>query len=117
MILIRSKFLVNFLTFRFANAIALFPFVIIKKYDKDVIETMLNHERIHLRQQLELLLIGFYIMYVVEFILHYFRLKSRQRAYSSISFEREAYENEDNPDYLKMRGKWAFLKYLDFNKQ
>lgn len=115
MILIRSKFLVNFLTFNFANAIALFPFVIIKMDDKLVNKTMINHEKIHLRQQLELLIIGFYILYIVEFFIHYLRLRNRVKAYLNISFEREAYSNEENPEYLKFRKNWSFLKYLNFH--
>jgi hypothetical protein len=114
MILIRSKFIVNFLTLNFANAIALFPFVFIKKNDIVVNETMLNHEKIHLRQQLELLIIGFYILYLIEFIIHYIRLKNRLKAYLNISFEREAYRNEGNPEYLKFRKNWSFFRYFNF---
>ncbi len=115
MILIRSKFLVNFLTFKFANAIALFPFVIIKMDETTLNDTMVNHEKIHLRQQIELLIVGFYILYIVEFFIHYIRLQNRLKAYLSISFEREAYSNEDNHDYLKFRKHWSFLKYFNFH--
>jgi hypothetical protein len=39
-------------------------------------------------------------------------LKDRNLAYRNISFEKEAYLNEKDPDYLKKRSFWAFKKYL-----
>jgi len=43
------------------TGMALFPFILIKKKDLPVGDVLINHERIHLQQQLELLLIPFYI--------------------------------------------------------
>ena len=34
-------------------------------------------------------------------------------AYHAISFEREAYKNEKDLDYLKKRSFWSFLRYID----
>lgn len=74
---------------------------------------LLNHERIHLRQQAELLILPFYIWYVLEYFIRLVRYKDKKRAYRNISFEREAYANEANPDYSKNRKFWAFLKFLN----
>ena len=72
----------------------------------------MNHERIHLRQQLEMLILFFYLWYVVEFLVRWIQLKSRRAAYYRISLEKEAYSNEKNLNYLKKRPFWLFLKYL-----
>lgn len=77
---------------------------------KDAI--FLNHERIHLRQQLELLLIFFYLWYSIEFLFRLVQYRNRNQAYRNISFEREAYQHEDNSDYLRTRRLFRFLKYI-----
>lgn len=72
----------------------------------------MNHERIHLRQQLELLVIFFYIWYAIEFFVRYLDCRDGMLAYRNISFEREAYRREYDLNYLKSRPLWAFRKYL-----
>ncbi|MBQ8047356.1 MAG: hypothetical protein IJ196_05465 [Prevotella sp.] len=67
------------------------------------------HERIHTAQMIEMLVIGFYLWYVMEWIV---RLPMHGRAYSNISFEREAYANMHNADYLKHRKRYAWVSYL-----
>lgn len=70
----------------------------------------MNHERIHIRQQLETLIIPFYIWYGLEFLYHYARLKNKDKAYRQISFEREAFKHESDLNYLKKRTFWGFMK-------
>jgi hypothetical protein len=89
--------------FLWVNAMTLWPFVIFNSKETANNERILNHERIHLRQQLECLLIPFYILYIIEGIF---------KGYRNISFEREAYDNDDNLDYLKSRKLYSFLKYF-----
>ena len=72
---------------------------------------LVNHEKIHLRQQLELLVLPFYVWYVLEFFVRYIRYKNWFMAYSNISFEREAYAKQSDYDYLKSRPLWSFLRY------
>jgi hypothetical protein len=60
----------------------------------------LNEERIHTAQMREWLYIGFYIAYLMEWIVTGFR-------YESISFEREAKENAHNLNYLNSRKRYA----------
>ncbi|WP_111309033.1 hypothetical protein [Confluentibacter sediminis] len=90
-----------------------FPFVFIKDayLCEDVF--LLNHEKIHLKQQLELLIIPFYIIYVIEFLVRLYQYKTWHMAYRNISFEREAYRNEYNLLYLKERSFWQFLNYIN----
>jgi hypothetical protein len=95
--------------FRKINGITLFPFIIVRP--KKPTDVLLNHERIHIWQQLELLVIPFYIWYVAEWIYHYAQCRQWWVAYRRISFEKEAYANEKDFSYLKKRKLWAFLKY------
>ncbi|WP_165732321.1 hypothetical protein [Polaribacter sp. 20A6] len=92
--------------------ITLFPFILLKKKDLKDDQVLINHEKIHLKQQAELLLIFFYIFYSLEWILKFLRHKNGYLAYKNLSFEREAYQNENNFNYIKNRKFWAFIKYF-----
>lgn len=94
------------------NGITLFPFIFLKYREDKGNAVLINHEKIHLRQQLELLLIFFYLWYVIEYFYWYLRLKDSFLAYKYISFEREAYAMEDDLDYLQHRKFWSFWKYI-----
>ena len=93
------------------NGITLFPFIILRNKDFKNNKILINHEKIHLRQQLELLIIFFYVWYVVEYYYWYIKLKNKDLAYKSISFEREAYAMEEDLNYLETRKIWSFWKY------
>ena len=97
------------------SGITLFPFVFLKSRDFKKKATLINHEKIHLRQQLELLVITFYVFYLIEFLIRLIKYKNWNLAYKNISFEREAYKNESNLDYLNHRKSWQFLKYIRSN--
>ena len=104
-------------------------------------EKTINHESIHWQQQLEMIVAGaiiavltgvlllsfsvvslwlltllvfpllfFYLWYVIEWFFRIFI--NGNRAYVSLSFEREAYGNDDNLDYLKTRKPFSWLKYM-----
>lgn len=90
----------------------MFPFILLRKSEYRQNSTLINHERIHIRQQLELLVVPFYIWYLTEYYLRYLKYKNPDLAYRNISFEREAYANEHNPDYLMSRKFWSFFKYI-----
>lgn len=102
----------SFLVPRGFAAITLFPFIILRSdtYKND--KKLILHERIHLAQQKELLVIPFFLMYSTEFLVRLVFYRSRKKAYRNISFEREAYANETNPQYLHTRKPYSFLKYL-----
>lgn len=91
---------------------AFFPFVFLKHTHLRKDTCLLNHEKIHLRQQLELFIVPFYVFYTVEFLVRLYQYRIWHVAYRNISFEREAYKNESNLDYLNYRPFWCFLKYL-----
>jgi hypothetical protein len=93
-----------------ANGMALYPFILVKR--KNPSATLLNHERIHLRQQVELLVLPFYLWYVLEYLWHRLRGLRHYAAYRRISFEREAFDQDQNLYYLTTRKPWAFMDYL-----
>ncbi|MFD0963545.1 hypothetical protein [Pseudofulvibacter geojedonensis] len=92
--------------------ITLYPFVFLKHKEQKKDEIFLNHEQIHLKQQIELLIVFFYLWYGIEFLIRLIQYGNRRKAYFNVSFEKEAYSNEINLEYIKKRPKWAFLKYL-----
>ena len=93
------------------RGITLFPFIVLSEKSDRNNAVLLNHEKIHIRQQLEMLVFPFFIVYVTEFLIGYLKYRNWQKAYKNISFEREAYANEKDLYYLKQRSFWRFLKY------
>lgn len=94
------------------RGLTLFPFIFLLRKEDKRNKVLINHEKIHIRQQLELLVFPFFIWYGIEFLIRLVQFKNWSRAYRNISFEREAYENEKDLDYLKKRSFWNFLKYV-----
>ena len=72
-------------------------------------QELINHERIHTAQILEMGIVGFYLWYLVEWLVRRVR---HGNAYRRRSMEREAYENQRDLDYLKHRRHYAWRKYL-----
>ena len=143
-----NKF-VQFITNGFAAGITLAPFgiYILKKYMGN--KRMINHESIHWKQQMEMIIAGmvisllfimiisllsiitfiwvslnfwvvvgltifpllfFYLWYLIEWLV---RIPINGKgAYRSLSFEREAYDNDDNLKYLETRKPFSWFKYL-----
>ncbi len=72
----------------------------------------LNHERIHTRQMLEMLIIPFYLFYLTEWLIKLCYYKNSFKAYKNISFEREAYFHENNLNYLRKRNLYEWIKLI-----
>lgn len=94
------------------TGLTLFPFIFLKYEFLRKNEILINHEKIHLRQQLEMLVVFFYLFYGIEFVARLFQYKNWYNAYKNISFEREAYLNENDLNYLQNRRFWRFITYL-----
>jgi hypothetical protein len=94
------------------RGLTVFPFVFIKYAFDSENKVLLNHEKIHIRQQMELLVLPFFLWYFVEYAVRLLQYKNANFAYRNISFEREAYDNELDVDYLKRRTFFSFLNYL-----
>ncbi len=87
-------------------AITLFGLVLTRN-SKRIDKYVLNHELIHCQQQLEWLYLPFFILYVAEWLWYLIKYRNSDKAYRSISFEREAYSNEKNLNYLRHRQHYA----------
>lgn len=91
------------------KAITLFPFII---FEGEADEQTLNHEKIHIKQQAELLVLPFYILYVGFWAWGKLKGKDNSMAYRDIPFEKEAYANDSDWVYLLNRKKYAWIKYI-----
>lgn len=95
------------------RGITLFPFIFLRQQDYLNDKVLINHELIHIRQQVELLVIPFYILYLTDYVVQLFKHDFDDRkAYRAISFEKEAKQNEKDMDYLKNRKWFSFIKYF-----
>ncbi len=101
--IIRNKYI----PFQGFKAMNLFGVLFVRGNAK-IDDITLNHEKIHTAQIKEMLYVFFYLWYVVEWFI---RLP-KGNAYRNISFEREAYANQDNLSYLKSRKRFDFAKYI-----
>lgn len=72
----------------------------------------LRHEYIHTLQQRELLFVGFYLWYVVEWLIRLAVCRNLYRSYRFISFEQEAYSHMADPDYLSKRRHFVWFRQL-----
>ena len=97
------------------TGITIFPFVFLKHKDLKNDLVLINHEKIHLRQQLELLIFLFYFLYLLEFVFRLIQYRNWYTAYKNISFERESYINQTDTNYLKNRKLWSFINYIYAN--
>lgn len=101
----------KYIPFKGFIAMAIWPVIFVRK-DKVLKQHTINHEKIHFMQQIEHLLIGFYVWYLIEFFYKWYVYKNKKKAYKNISFEKEANKFENNIDYLKYRKLYSSLKYL-----
>lgn len=107
MFLIVSKYLLP----KGFSGLTVYPFVFLRHRHQAQDAVIIRHEKIHIQQQLELLVLPFFAWYAVEFLYRLIQYRDRKLAYYNISFEREAYQHEKDPGYLKRRSLWAFFKY------
>lgn len=88
------------------EAMNLFGILICRK-GTEVTADLLRHEQIHTRQMIETLFVGFYLWYIIEWLI---RLPLHGNAYSKLLFEREAYGHMHDADYLQHRRPYAWLR-------
>lgn len=108
MFLITAKYLIP----KSFRGLTVFPFVFLKYSIDKQNAVFINHERIHLRQQLEMLVFPFLLWYFLEYLVRLIQYKNLDLAYRNISFEREAYANERNLYYLTKRPFLNFFKFI-----
>lgn len=101
----KKNWFVRLVTSESIRGITLAPFGIYLREDvyKQQNIVTINHEKIHWQQQLELLIIPFYILYIIFWIFY---------GYRNMPFEREAFDNDENQNYLKSRKMYSWVKYF-----
>ena len=108
-----KKIVNNIIPFKDFTALTLWPFIFVRKdeekYYTDVVE---RHEYIHGEQQKEMLIVLFYVWYGIEWLIKWVYYRNSMTAYKNISFEREAYKNQNDLAYLDIRKHYAWTKYI-----
>ena len=84
----------NIIPFKGFKAINLFGILFVRG-NAELSDEVINHESIHTAQMKEMLYIPFYIWYGIEYLCKRWNYTAKE-AYRAISFEREAYNNQDN---------------------
>lgn len=82
-------------------------FIVISRGEMN--DRLRNHETIHYQQYLDLLFIGFLLLYLWDWLVGLFWHKDGQIAYYSIRAEQEAYLNDNDFDYLNQRNRWKWI--------
>lgn len=97
----------NIIPFPGFAAINLFGVIFARKECRPLSKEAMNHEAIHTEQMKDLLYIGFYLCYVVEWLV---RLFMKGNAYCNLSFEKEAYRCQHIADYTQIRQRFAMWR-------
>jgi len=93
------------------TVITLAPFGIYFKNEKNIKFTyIVNREKIHWRQQMEMFIIPYYVWYMIEYLIKV--IIYGEYAHASISFEREAYKYNTNPMYYINRKRYAWIQFI-----
>tara|TARA_R110000824_G_scaffold194057_10_gene376563 strand:- start:2633 stop:2980 length:348 start_codon:yes stop_codon:yes gene_type:complete len=90
------------------NAISFFFFVFGRG---KLSERSRRHETIHFEQQLELLFVFQWILYLMFYVVGYIKYRNGREAYYCNLFELEAYANEHDENYLKNRKRYCWINY------
>lgn len=88
------------------SCVTLFPFVFCKG---NIGKIMRNHEEIHFQQQLETGVLGFYILYALNYLWLRAWGHGARDAYFELQAEREAYRHELDLNYLTKRKRWQWI--------
>jgi hypothetical protein len=91
-----------------------FSFFIFIFYWKDVVDkkTIINHELIHFWQQVELLFVFHWLLYITFYVAGRLNGKNHDEAYMNIPFEKEAYSFEKDYQYISHRNPFAWLQFI-----
>lgn len=92
----------------------IWPFMFVRKDQKEKFTKRTErHETTHALQQMECMILPFFILYGLEWLIKLpFCKFDTDRAYTSISFEQEAYEHQSEALYNKERRHYAWIKKI-----
>ena len=88
------------------GAITIGPFVFSRG---EMSEETKNHEAIHWQQYIETGILGFIVLYYSYYLWNYVKYQDGKTAYFMIPFEKEAYDNDKDLQYLESRNRYAWL--------
>jgi len=71
-----------------------------------------NHETIHYVQQREMLFVLQWIAYAIFWLIGYAKKRNGTSAYYENPFEKEAYDNDNDLEYLQKRKHYAWTDYI-----
>jgi hypothetical protein len=92
--------------------VTLWPFIFVAAdVPAERMQVMINHERIHICQANEMLVVFFYLLWVCEFLCGMCKYGSAEAAYLRISLECEAHANEKDLEYCRKRPLWGWTRY------
>jgi hypothetical protein len=86
------------------SAMAFFGIILARRECKPLSERTINHEAIHAAQAKDC---GGWVPFYLRYLFRWIRF-----GYRNCPFEREAYDNGDNLDYLSNRKRFEWEKYL-----
>ena len=75
-------------------------------------EATRRHETTHFQQQIELLFVGQWLLYLAFWLWGLVKYRNGKQAYRESPFEREAYRNEVDIDYLSTRPRFNWVRYI-----
>jgi len=99
----------NIIPLKGLAAINLFGVLFVRK-NVILTDRIINHEEIHTAQMREMLYVFFYLWYGIEWIFKLF--KYGLKSYENLSFEREAYQNDNDLRYLEKRKMFEWVKFI-----
>jgi hypothetical protein len=73
-------------------------------------ESIVRHETVHYEQMLECLFVFWYLIYLFNYLINLIRYRDHKIAYKYILFEREAYNNQNNANYIGIRKRYNWLR-------
>lgn len=104
--------------------LTIFPFIFVSKkhwnhpkyrdQNGRLQKVLINHETIHFKQQIETLVLPFFILYIGHYIWNIFTKYGFDfnKCYRNVVFEKEAYDKERDFKYPEYRHPWGFWKYF-----
>lgn len=83
------------------SGIVIGRFILVRESQYKASPVLINHEMIHQRQMDKHGVLGFYLIYLKDYLKNLVKFRSHEQAYFNIPFEIEAYDNMLNLNYLK----------------
>ncbi len=97
--------------FNYYTGLSFFIFIWISKLTNDEVK-LVRHEKIHFLQQVEMLSVFHWMLYALFYMISRTKGAGHYVAYRYNPFEIEAFDNEEDVDYLRNRKPFAWMLYI-----